>query len=169
MTDDIETLGSDQQTAQQPDIDLTDPFSRQLLQHLGALFPDADQKGLARQIIQVCKRYQSIRRPQSTTSWSEQDVVLICYGDNVFDETKPTLDVLSRFLISHEIDSLINVVHLLPVNPYTSDDGFSVVDYRSINERLGKWKNVDALNEHFDLMLDLVLNHCVYPSGDILN
>ena len=87
-------------------------------------------------------------------------MVLICYGDQVKNGDQPTLQVMSQFLRSLGLEALINTVHLLPINPYTSDDGFSVVDYRAIDQPLGTWDDVDALNEHFDLMLDLVLNHC---------
>ncbi|MCB1639338.1 MAG: sugar phosphorylase, partial [Thiothrix sp.] len=44
--------------------------------------------------------------------------------------------------------------------PYTSDDGFSVSDYRSVRSDLGTWTDVGALGEHFELMFDFVLNHC---------
>ena len=40
------------------------------------------------------------------------------------------------------------------------DDGFSVVDYREVCEDYGTWDDVSKLGEEFDLMFDLVLNHC---------
>jgi sucrose phosphorylase len=48
----------------------------------------------------------------------------------------------------------------LPFYPWTSDDGFSVVDYREVDERYGNWDDVSRLSEEFELMFDLVLNHC---------
>ena len=164
MTDDIETIGNDQRTAQKPDIDPKSQLSRQLVQHLAAIYPDEDRQTIVRRIVQVCERYPALGENQSDVPWNQDDVVLICYGDNVHDESQPTLDILSQFLRSQNLNALINILHLLPINPYTSDDGFSVVDYRQVDKRLGDWENVDALNEHFDLMLDLVLNHCSQES-----
>ena len=50
-------------------------------------------------------------------------------------------------------------VHLLPMYPFTSDDGFSVTDYREINPDLGTWKDVKLLSEKYGLMFDAVINH----------
>jgi len=50
-------------------------------------------------------------------------------------------------------------VHLLPMYPYTSDDGFSVSDYYSINPDLGTWEDVKNLSQDYDMMYDAVVNH----------
>ncbi len=105
--------------------------------------------------------------------WDQRDVVLITYGDQVhFDEndtegesgsettdTKSPLAALARFLAEAELDSSINTIHLLPCFPYSSDDGFSVIDYRQIDPALGDWSDVDRLGRDYRLMFDLVLNH----------
>ncbi len=91
--------------------------------------------------------------------WNEQDVVLITYGDQIRSESLNPLQTLHKFLIDADLPSLINTVHFLPCFPYTSDDGFSVVDYRQIDPELGSWEDVDAIGKDFRLMLDLVLNH----------
>lgn len=99
--------------------------------------------------------------------WNEADVVLISYGDSVYeqnDETtnkppKPPLKTLHRFL-SRYCANAINHVHILPFFPYSSDDGFSVIDYSSVNESLGTWDDIQAISEDFGLMVDLVVNHC---------
>ena len=54
----------------------------------------------------------------------------------------------------------VSAIHILPFYPWTSDDGFSVVDYREVCEDYGTWDDVSKLGEEFDLMFDLVLNHC---------
>jgi sucrose phosphorylase len=50
-------------------------------------------------------------------------------------------------------------VHILPFFPYTSDDGFSVADYLSVNPDLGSWDDIAAISSEFWLMCDLVINH----------
>ncbi len=90
---------------------------------------------------------------------NERDAVLITYGNTLSAAGEAPLDTLGRFLAEHVGDA-VSIVHLLPIFPYSSDDGFSVVDYRMVNPELGDWSNVRALAEHYGLALDLVLNHC---------
>ncbi|MBK9601595.1 MAG: hypothetical protein IPO36_07080 [Anaerolineales bacterium] len=52
----------------------------------------------------------------------------------------------------------ISGIHILPFYPWTSDDGFSVVDYRQIDPALGNWNDVSAM-QNFRLMFDGVINH----------
>jgi len=89
---------------------------------------------------------------------SEKDAVLITYGDQVQRPPEPPLRELNDFLNAH-IDGLVNSVHLLPFYPYSSDDGFSVVDYKAVDPHCGSWKEVELLGTHFRLMFDAVINH----------
>ncbi|WDE99178.1 alpha-amylase family glycosyl hydrolase [Lentisphaera profundi] len=93
--------------------------------------------------------------------WSEDDVVLITYGDTIkkSDKSEPPLRTLHRFL-HRELNKTINSVHILPFSPFSSDDGFSVIDYDAINPELGTWQEVEAIASEFKLMADLVINHC---------
>lgn len=91
--------------------------------------------------------------------WSQQDVVLITYGDSLEQQGEKPLSTLHQFLSKHCTD-IINSVHILPFFPYSSDDGFSVIDYSSVNEALGDWQDVSAIAEDYRLMSDLVINHC---------
>jgi len=97
--------------------------------------------------------------------WSEQDAVLITYGDQVQQPGERSLVVLERFLAEYQLDRVINTVHLLPFYPYSSDDGFSVIDYRQVDPALGDWPDVRALGHRFKLMFDLVLNHASAESS----
>ncbi|MEM8944958.1 MAG: sugar phosphorylase [Planctomycetota bacterium] len=90
---------------------------------------------------------------------SQRDVVLITYGDQVRSDSLNPLQTLHRFLLDWQLPKLINTVHFLPCFPYTSDDGFSVVDYRQVDPELGTWDDVHAIGDDCRLMLDLVLNH----------
>ena len=92
--------------------------------------------------------------------WSERDVVLITYADQLRAEGMSPLRAQREFLLSHGLDQLIGCVHLLPFFPYTSDDGFSVVDYLAVDPDAGTWRDISLLGQSFDLQFDLVLNHC---------
>ncbi len=95
--------------------------------------------------------------PRSGTL-SERDALLIAYGDHVQQPGQPPLATLGAFARSYLRD-LISGIHILPFYPYTSDDGFSVVDYRAVDPALGEWAHVQALGQDFRLIFDLVLNH----------
>ena len=89
---------------------------------------------------------------------SEQDVILITYGDMVKGEGESALATQHRFL-KETVSDIINTIHILPFYPYTSDDGFSVVDYYAVNPDVGDWEDVQAMGQDFQLMFDAVLNH----------
>ncbi|MBN2476241.1 MAG: DUF3459 domain-containing protein [Pirellulales bacterium] len=97
--------------------------------------------------------------PLRKTAWDQRDVMLITYGDQVRGEAEPPLATLGRFLAMAGLQELLGTVHVLPFFPYSSDDGFSVIDYRTVDPALGGWADVQALGERFDLMFDLVVNH----------
>jgi len=80
--------------------------------------------------------------------FSEQDVILITYGDQLREPGKPALQTLAAFLETHLI-SEINGLHILPFYPYSSDDGFSVIDYRQVNPDLGDWQDIARLDKSF--------------------
>ncbi len=88
----------------------------------------------------------------------EKDVMLITYGDSIINKNEPTLKTLNNFLRDN-VGDVISSVHILPMYPYTSDDGFSVVDYREIDKNLGTWQEISALSENYKLMFDAVINH----------
>ncbi len=89
----------------------------------------------------------------------EKDSILITYGDIIRpDDGSPPLQGLYEFLHTH-IKDVVNSVHILPFYPYSSDDGFSVIDYRQVDERLGSWDDISRLGSKHRLMFDLVANH----------
>lgn len=89
---------------------------------------------------------------------TNEDIMMITYGDGIKKEGEAPLKTLKTF-IDKELKDLLSAVHLLPMFPYTSDDGFSVTDFRQINPELGSWEDIEALGECYDLMFDGVINH----------
>ena len=94
----------------------------------------------------------------SESHWSEQDIILITYGDSIQQPDEVPLQTLHEFLSLH-LKGSINSVHVLPYFPYSSDDGFSVIDYKTVNPSLGDWSDIERINKDFYLMTDLVINH----------
>lgn len=91
------------------------------------------------------------------SKWNEKDIVLITYGDSIIRENEKPLKTLNTFLKTNLKE--LTYVHILPFFPYSSDDGFSVIDYYKVNPELGDWQEVKELAENFDVMFDLVINH----------
>lgn len=89
---------------------------------------------------------------------TERDVVAITYGDLFHNAAKKPLETLSD-VVSGLLEGTVNTLHLLPFFPYTSDRGFSVVDYRQVDPALGSWEEIDELGLRFRLMFDGVVNH----------
>ncbi|WP_339149297.1 MULTISPECIES: alpha-amylase family glycosyl hydrolase [unclassified Sutcliffiella] len=89
---------------------------------------------------------------------TEKDAVLITYGDSIKEEGKAPLQSLHEFL-SENIGDKLSGVHILPFYPYSSDDGFSVIDYYEVNKDLGNWEDIKSLSGSYDLMFDGVINH----------
>lgn len=93
--------------------------------------------------------------------FSETDALLITYGDmlsSVEEDGRPPLARLRRFL-ERRAAGLFSFVHILPFYPSSSDDGFSVMDHRSVDPKLGTWEDIERLAPTFKGAFDLVLNH----------
>ncbi|MGM0838462.1 MAG: sugar phosphorylase [Bacillota bacterium] len=88
----------------------------------------------------------------------EKNVYLITYGDSIYEEGVPTLQTLQKFL-TEQVGNKITDVHLLPMFPYTSDDGFSVTDYREVHHDLGNWSDLENFSKDYRMMYDFVANH----------
>jgi len=95
--------------------------------------------------------------------WNEKDIMLITYADSLKKENESPLRTLQDFS-RRELKPYINNVHILPFNPSSSDEGFSVIDYKAVNSDFGDWSDLEEIIEHFNIMADLVLNHCSQES-----
>ncbi|MCR2825117.1 sugar phosphorylase [Microbacterium sp. zg.Y909] len=91
-------------------------------------------------------------RPDEGTAY------LITYGDAFRRPEEAPLHTLADVLRRHVRDAVTDV-HLLPIYPWTSDDGFGVVDHRQVNPELGSWDDLVELRADHALALDFVANH----------
>lgn len=132
-------------------------FRSKSFELLGVIYKDEALKRAERIFSSLYERWQA-QRIRRETVLSEKDVILIAYGDSIISEEDKPLKTLKRFLDKHCREEITNV-HLLPIYPSTSDDGFSVANYRQIDEKLGDWDNIEELSKDYGLMLDAVVNH----------
>ena len=89
---------------------------------------------------------------------TQSDSILITYGDQVLEPGVPPLRTLADFYQRH-LQGLVSGIHILPFYPFSSDDGFSVIDYKAVNPDLGSWEDLGAFKHRFRLMFDAVINH----------
>lgn len=145
-----------------------------LIHHLALIYADVplddDYATIAERLLSAMRldKAENVHQVQSHINlWDEQDVVLISYGDSIYEPSlqlsegleRAPLKTLHSFL-NRYCSNAINHVHILPFFPYSSDDGFSVIDYSTVNESLGTWDDIEAIADDFSLMVDLVINHC---------
>ena len=90
--------------------------------------------------------------------FTEKDIVAITYPDQLVKPGVPPLAFLGQ-LLNIYLTGIINTIHILPFYPYSSDRGFSVIDYRQVDPRMGTWDDIERLSLSFHLMFDGVINH----------
>jgi len=110
-------------------------------------FPEATFARLQADIATAREAIKLPRKPH----WDEQDVVLITYADQFREAGKPTLSTFSRFYQQH-LQSTFPLVHLLPFFPWSSDDGFSVIDYHQVDPQCGDWQDIARLHQETRLI-----------------
>ncbi len=126
--------------------------------HLLFLYPDADLPFWMSRYTTLLEEYTAHIPPAGGFALNETSQLLITYGDMVQKGDQPHLQTLHQFLNAYAAD-VISLVHILPFYPYTSDDGFSVVDYLQVRSDLGDWADVESLSRDFALAFDAVFNH----------
>ncbi|RMG30062.1 MAG: DUF3459 domain-containing protein [Gammaproteobacteria bacterium] len=129
-------------------------------ERLAFLYGEARVQRLLDRLALVAARHlDSLLPPAPPASrWDASDLLLITYGDMLQRPGEAPLVTLRKFL-DERVGDAIRDVHLLPIYPSSSDEGFSVIDYRRVDPALGSWEDVHALAARRGLMLDLVLNH----------
>lgn len=136
---------------------MKDENKKSIVDSLYRIYKDEDKVNKAFQMME--ERFQSYLTSKERDEWlSEKDSMLITYGDSLHSEGKTGLNTLHNFLVKY-VGNAISSVHLLPMYQYTSDDGFSVVDYKQVNPELGSWEDVNNLAKDYKLMFDGVINH----------
>ncbi len=128
------------------------------LQFLDCLYGREQAARVAPRLGELIKRHLRHIPAPGVSELSERDAMLITYGDQVRLPRQTHLKTLGQFCDTY-LRGLISSIHILPFFPWSSDDGFSVMDYRSIDPTLGDWEDVEHLGQSFRLMFDGVINH----------
>jgi len=123
---------------------------------------------IAGQIVErlnfVIDKYRGQIPDKPSAGLDERDIILIVYPDQVQEPNRAPLQSLREFC-EYYLKEVVSGVHLLPFFPSSSDDGFSVIDYREVDSHYGSWNDVKSLSVNFRLMFDAVINHASVESS----
>ncbi|MEX0648704.1 MAG: sugar phosphorylase [Balneolaceae bacterium] len=142
---------------------LSGPVEEKLVQHFTTIYGEEDVEECLYRTKNLLKKYNLT--PQDPVSfhdvWTHEDVILITYADMVQPKTGEPVSKLCKQheFLTQKVKGLISTIHILPFFPSSSDDGFSVVDYKRVDERHGGWDDIEDISKNFRLMADLVMNH----------
>ena len=131
---------------------------KKIIELLSAIYDDPLDESVINTFISRVKKAKDTNLKTRKQGWDERDVVLITYADQFHQQNEKTLKTLNDFYHRWLANSFSHV-HLLPFYPWSSDDGFSVIDYHQVDAVCGDWQNVAQLNKSTSLMFDFVCNH----------
>ncbi|NCV53776.1 MAG: alpha-amylase [Betaproteobacteria bacterium] len=131
----------------------------QIFNHLNIIYPKSNNTHLTNKIFSIFFEKKSPKQYVIQNRWDESDVALITYLDTFYNNDEKNIQTLEQVLNNYLQDN-VSIIHLLPFFPYSSDDGFAVIDYLKIKKGLATWSDIKKLSLKYKIMADLVINHC---------
>lgn len=133
-------------------------ITEKIATHLEKIYTSKQDLDQANQLFTDLLEKYATKEFTENPAIDQSNAYLITYGDSFQNGNEKGLKVL-REVVQTYLDDSITDVHLLPMFPFTSDDGFSVTDYLTINPALGDWDDIKKLAQKKRLMYDFVANH----------
>jgi sucrose phosphorylase len=150
-----------------PLLEIPSKARKKILDRLTALYDRATAKAFMPELERILDVYRA-HKPMEMIAWekdidpserfTEKDFILITYGDLLQGEEPSPLATLAKFCDTY-LQGNINTLHILPFFPYSSDRGFSVIDFENVDPQLGTWEDIAELQDRYQLMFDGVINH----------
>lgn len=136
--------------------------NKKIYDDLVYLYGNDEGKKLFKQLELLIIKFKKINKKVQNYEgrlFSHQDIVLITYGNTLIEKGEKPLKTLLKFFQNY-LHGFINSVHILPFFPFSSDDGFSVIDYLAVNPELGTWEDIWQFQSNdIRMMFDAVINH----------
>ncbi len=149
------------------DFKITEEKKRRIFKRLSFLYGDTVAQKYLPKFIEIMRNFYLSRSPELIEQqeqcrpeerFTEKDIILITYGNLIKGKDGRSIKNLARFCDGY-LEGNINTIHILPFFPYTSDRGFAVVDYETVDPHLGSWEDILSLKPRYRLMFDAVFNH----------
>jgi sucrose phosphorylase len=150
-----------------PIYEVSATFVKKALNYLSILYGSKIASQYIHEIIRLVKVHYAYKSEEflkeessfdKKNLFTEDNTILITYGDIIKDHYVKPLRILHNFAQKY-FSEAFKTIHILPFFPYSSDRGFSIIDYEQVNPELGTWNDILSLKNDFDLMFDVVLNH----------
>ena len=141
-------------------------FKEKIQKRLTFLYGEQKARVCFKELERIMRVYYAYKTPHmiqmeetlnAHERFTEEDVILITYGDLIQGKNRKPLEILADF--TKYLKGAINTLHILPFFPYSSDRGFSVTDFEEVDPRLGTWDDILNLKSSTKLMFDGVFNH----------
>jgi sucrose phosphorylase len=130
-----------------------------ILHHLTTLYGKETALKTRERLIKLLDTYHDLQKGSSPLDTiSCLNTLLITYGDQFQEPDQTCFTSLANFIRKY-LKNEISAIHLLPFFPFSSDDGFSVIDYKEVSPKMGSWEDLQSLRDCCILMFDAVINH----------
>ncbi|MDP6527357.1 MAG: alpha-amylase family glycosyl hydrolase, partial [Candidatus Pacebacteria bacterium] len=148
-------------------LEIPDDFREKILTKLSQLYGEDTAKEYLPEFERICRVYCAYKTEEMLeltktldpkNLFTEEDVILITYGDLIREDGTSPLTTLSKFCGIY-LKQTINTLHILPFFPYSSDRGFAIEDFEAVDPELGTWEDIESLETRYKLMFDGVINH----------
>lgn len=133
-------------------------MNAEIAKHLEVLYGADLGAKLAEQFNRILDIHRQRLASRPPIELSERDVMLITYADQLRESGQMPLATLADFAKAR-LKGVVSGIHLLPFYPWSSDDGFSVMDFFAVDPAFGDWPEIEKFRPDFDLMFDAVFNH----------
>ncbi len=150
-----------------PLFEFSEESRNSIYERLSSIYGKNVATGFMPELVRICQVYYA-HKPQDLIDrdnnykaeerFTEKDVILITYGDLIEGDGQNPLSKLANFC-DRILEGGINTLHVLPFFSYSSDRGFSIIDFEKVDPALGSWQDISLLDNKFELMFDAVINH----------
>ncbi|MDZ7637624.1 MAG: alpha-amylase family glycosyl hydrolase [Bryobacterales bacterium] len=151
----------------QPPLAIPEELLDRLFKTLGFLYGTAEATRLLPEVERLLRVHHAHKTPEILEAerlavpedrFTERDIVVITYGDLIQAPPRKPLEVLCD-VANVFLGGMASTIHVLPFFPYSSDRGFSVIDFREVDPNIGSWEDIERAGAAFRLMFDGVVNH----------
>jgi sucrose phosphorylase len=165
--DSVKFIHNTEPDYQKNHLEIPHDFREKVLAKLSRLYGLQAANKYVLELERICKVYYAYKTEEMLeftkaldpkNRFTEEDVILITYGDLIREDGVSPLETLSKFCGIY-LKQTINTLHILPFFPYSSDRGFSIMDFETVDPKLGTWENIEDLETRYKLMFDGVINH----------
>lgn len=159
-----------------PRLEVTAEQSARLMRRLARLYEERRARLILPELNRLLRVHHAHKPPElveaetqlkDSDRFNERDLMLITYGDMIHSENRSGFSALYDYLKAFRGggEPVFSILHVLPFFPSSSDRGFSVVDYHSVDPKLGTWNDLLKLGSIYRLMFDGVMNHASAQSA----